>query len=94
MAYPRSSNYQLIETLNIKNGLNDFLPDLEEEVRRRVIQSQVSALKQDASDPGWDHSSTAVQTPLVRWSVHHKPNLKTLKVSSDDNDTLSCVLQL
>jgi hypothetical protein len=71
------------------------LHDLEEVLRIRIVQSQVSALgwygMQEDWDTGIDHRAISCE---ALWSHEHKPYLEFLKVASQKDDFTSNLLQL
>lgn len=71
------------------------LRDLEAVLRRRILQSQVSALGWFGMQEDWDTGiDDRVTSCEALWSLEHKPNLGTLKVASHREDLTSSLLQL
>jgi squalene cyclase len=96
MRQPHARCFHYMKILDLRHLIDwqifiDRLPPL---IRRRVLQSQVSALAQYATDPSWNTSLNTVQNLEYDWRDEVSPHLKMIKVSSDSNKIVSSLLPL
>lgn len=93
-SHARCFHYMKILDLRHLIDWQIFIGRLPPLIRRRVLQSQVSALAQYATDPSWNTSLNTVQNLEYDWRDEVSPHLKMIKVSSDSNKIVSSLLPL
>lgn len=95
MRGPRMTLYGLMKSLDVQWIPEHELYELEEILRTRIYQSQVSASVWYGTEEDWD---TGIDDgPISRenlWSSEHKPHLGSLKVTNHKDELTSSLLRL